>query len=201
MAQRKPTKKQEKFVEEMANPNTKSQAEAARKAGYSPKRAKQTASENVTKSYLLERIEQRKKEAEQFAKITRSAVLGATAQIAFASIDDALDENGNFDIDKARASGAVHRIKKLRTKTLHKPLGEKEVIVEVEFYANDAALAKLGNYLGMEKQADVNPDALERNKENAEQLIKTWMERDGLSREAAIEALVKVKPEASEWIN
>lgn len=94
-------------------------------------------------------IEKRKKLAVEFANVTPEMIIGATAMRAFASIDDAFDEEGNFDIQKARETGAIHLIKKLE-KTQH---GWK-----VEFYDAASAQDKLGNYLGMEIAPKENSD-------------------------------------------
>lgn len=93
------------------------------------------------KPYILKMVEERKQMVLEHSNVTPEMILGATAVRAFASIDDAFDENGNFDIKKARKTGAIHLIKKLeRTKYGFK----------VEFYSNEQAQDKLGNYLGME---------------------------------------------------
>lgn len=96
------------------------------------------------------RIAQRKKEAALHAKVTPEMVIGATAMRAFASIDDAIDDEGNFSIEKARETGAIHLIKKYEKKA--------DGTVRVEFYSNADAQDKLGNYLGMEYAPKDNSD-------------------------------------------
>lgn len=113
MSHRKLTNREEKFVEEMANPQTKSAAEAARKAGYSTRSARELARKALTKVDVLQQIEQRKLEAAKHFQVTREAVMGATAQRAFATIDDAFDETGRFDMEKARRTGAIHLVKSI----------------------------------------------------------------------------------------
>lgn len=99
---------------------------------------------------LQNRIEERKVLAAQFANLTPEMVLGATAMRAFASIEDAYDEDGNFDMKLARKSGAIHLVKSL-TPT--------ERGIKAEFYSNESAQDKLGNYLGMEFAPKDNNDA------------------------------------------
>lgn len=87
-------------------------------------------------------IQERKRLAAQFHNVTPEDVIGATVMRAFASIDDAFDDDGNFDIQKARESGAIHLIKKLE---------KTRFGFKVEFYDAAAAQDKLGNYLGLER--------------------------------------------------
>ena len=146
------TLKESKFVEKMANPATNSPGQAAKDAGYSEKTASVIANENLNKPYIVEAIERRKAEAAMNAGITPEQVLGATALRAFSTIDDAFDEYGYFSIEKARETGAIHLIKKIqRSQTQH---GEN---VAVEFYSNESAQDRLGQYLGLEKQPAQNP--------------------------------------------
>lgn len=98
---------------------------------------------------LQARIEERKKIAARMANVTPEMVIGATAMRAFATIDDAFDEDGNFDIRKARETGAIHLIKKLE---------KTQSGWKVEFYSNESAQDKLGNYLGLEKAPQENND-------------------------------------------
>lgn len=149
---RKLTPLQDRFVDAIVSPDVKSATQAAIQAGYSPITAPELGSLNLRKPYVVAAIEERKRECEQFANITANQVLGATARRAYATVDDALDADGNFDIKKARKTGAIHLVKKL-TKT-HTQHGTN---VAVEFYSNESAQDKLGQYLGMEKQAAMNP--------------------------------------------
>lgn len=99
---------------------------------------------------LQVRIEERKRLAAEFANVTPEMVLGATAMRAFASIDEAYDENGQFDMKLARQSGAIHLIKKLET---------TQYGIKAEFYSNETAQQQLANYMGMEFQPRENNDA------------------------------------------
>lgn len=150
------TKRQSKFVDAMVDPQTKSQTEAAKKAGYAKNRLRQTAHETVTKSYIQEAIKNRKAKLAQLAEVTEKEVMGATVEIAFASIEDALDDDGNLDFAKAKENGSVSLIKKItRNPTKY---GET---VSVEFYPKDAAQTRLGEYLGMKTQDKKNPQDIE----------------------------------------
>ena len=146
------SKRQERFVDNMANPAIKSQTQAYQEAfGCEYDSAKVEASRSLTNPNVLARIEERKKEVAKYANITAAQVIGATALRAFATIDDAFDEEGNFDIRKARLTGAIHLIKKISR------IPTKEgVKTTVEFYSNETAQDKLGNYLGLEKAPQQN---------------------------------------------
>lgn len=145
------TKRQQRFVEAVADPNVKSNAEAARRAGYSPKTAGEIAKENLQKPYIFEAIEKRKARLAELARVTDEHILGATAEIAFSSIEDALDDSGYFDFKKAKQNGSVALIKKItRNPTKY---GET---VAIEFYPKDAAQARLGEYKGMKQQERTN---------------------------------------------
>lgn len=149
--------KEEKFVENMADPSATSPRKAAKAAGYSEKTSSQIANENLNKPYIIAAIEKRKAEVAQHANITPEQVLGATALRAFATIDDALDDNGNLDVEKARKTGAIHLIKKISRNQ-----GKYGENVAVEFYSNESAQDKLGSYLGMDKMPAPNPAAVEK---------------------------------------
>lgn len=141
------TKRQEKFVAAAADPNVKSYTEAAKIAGYSPKTAGAIAGENLQKPEIFEAIEKRKKILAELAQVTDQHIFGATAEIAFSSIEDALDDSGYLDIAKAKKNGSISLIKKItRNPTKY---GET---VAIEFYPKDAALARIGEYLGMKQQ-------------------------------------------------
>lgn len=184
------TKRQQKFVKEYTKPDTKSATQAALAAGYSPKSAAESASENLKNSYIFEQIEMRKRRAERLAKVTPEQVLGATAAIAFSSIEDALDKNGYFDFTRAQETGAVEMIKKInRNPTKY---GEA---VSVEFYSKSEALAKLGNYIGVEKFAPaVQTEELER----FVTITRTVAEKNGLTVEETLRLAVKNERISSE---
>lgn len=130
----------------MAKPGISKQRAAAL-AGYP--RGGAEADRLLKQQAIVDAIENRKTLAAKFCNITPEQIIGATALRAFATIDDAFDEEGNFDIAKARRTGAIHLIKKLeKTATGFK----------VEFYSNETAQEKLGNYLGLDKAPESNND-------------------------------------------
>jgi hypothetical protein len=138
--------KTERFIENMSKPGI-SKHQAALQAGFT--RGNTEANRILKNPKIYQRIEDRKRLAAEFCGITPEAILGATALRAFASIDDAFDDHGNFDIQKARETGAIHLIKKLE---------KNQFGFKVEFYAADTAQERLGNYLGLDKAPADNND-------------------------------------------
>lgn len=138
--------KSEKFIENMAKLGMSKQ-QAARSAGY--KRGGAEADRLLNNPRFVESINNRKRLAAEFADVTPEQIIGATAMRAFATIDDAFDEKGNFDIKKARETGAIHLVKKLE---------KTQSGFKVEFYSNESAQEKLGNYLGLDKAPESSND-------------------------------------------
>lgn len=128
----------------MAVPNA-TPIKAAKDAGY--KNPGVSANMLMKKIDIVSRIEKRKREAASNSFITAEVILGATVQRAFSSIDDVLDAEGNFDIEKARRTGAINMVRKLQRKQNRS--GGYDIVVEM--YPISDAQSELANYLGMEK--------------------------------------------------
>lgn len=145
-AKKKLSQRQAKFIENMAKPGI-TQQRAAHLAGYP--RGGPEAARLMKDARIVERINARKTLAADLCHITPEQIIGATALRAFATIDDALDEHGNFDIKKARETGAIHLVKKLE---------KTQFGFKAEFYSNETAQEKLGNYLGLDKAPESSND-------------------------------------------
>lgn len=183
MPRKRLPKNQEKFIENMANPKFKSQTEAYQDAyGCDADSARKHAPRMVANGVILERIEERKREVAKHANVTAAQIIGATALRAFATIDDAFDENGDFSITKARETGAIHLIKKMSRK--HTKEG---IDVSVEFYSNESAQDKLGNYLGLEKAPQQFTPEISVALKNYRELVES-----GLSKEEALKQIVEL---------
>ena len=73
--------------------------EAATKAGYSKKTAKETGHENLTKPHIRDYIDARMAKRSEKLEITADKVVKEIAKIAFANATDYIDiENGRVDI-------------------------------------------------------------------------------------------------------
>lgn len=177
-AERKPTPRDERFVDLVAKgmPAT----EAYKKAGFkATKNANTNAAQKLAKPSTQSLLEKRKAFYRSIADVEAAQIIGAQQEIAFASIEDALDDTGRLDFKKAKKNGSVRLIKKIsRQHTQH---GENVV---VEFYSRTDALNQLADMLGLKQQPKPNTD------ETAQfmQLIKQQAEATGRSvaEEAAI---------------
>lgn len=149
------TTQQQKFVEAMAMPDVKSQTEAAVKAGCPPRNARITACRWLTKANIRQAIEERKKRAIGNAGVTPEEILGSTVFNMRSSMADVLDESGSFDIEKARATGAIDVVKKYHSKTtVDAKTGNKVIITEIEIYSAADARKEVAKYIGLN---DENP--------------------------------------------
>lgn len=152
--EKKLTKKEEVFVEAIANPAVSSNTQAALLAGYSENTACAIANENLNKPYIQTAIEKRKAEYRALADVEAKDIIGAQQEIAFASIEDALDDDGYINFPKAKQNGAAKLIKKI-SRTPNK-YGEA---VTVEFYSRSDALNQLADILGIKQMPKENENS------------------------------------------
>ena len=87
------TRRQERFVVEFLR--TLNGARAARLAGYSPKRARQQAHDNVSKRYIKLRIEARLRDTLEKVDLQTADTLLAIQRMVRQDIRDLFDEDGN----------------------------------------------------------------------------------------------------------
>lgn len=144
------TLKQEMFIN--AYLVCRNATEAARRAGYSRKTARQMGTENLSKPSISEAIRARVAEAEADAdEVVRRLVDHSRGSMGeFLSFD----KRGDVAFDLASAPDKLHLIKKFK-KTV-KTFGEdgSEVTYELELYDAQAALDKLGRYFRMWSDKD-----------------------------------------------
>lgn len=134
------TKRQEVFVNEYLQ--CFNGAEAARRAGYSETRARQTAAELLANSDIALQIQARLAEVHMSA----DEALKLTADIARGDITEFITGFGNIDLDVLRKSGKGRLIKKIKQKTVTK-IGKGEsdedtevLDTEIELYDAQGAL-------------------------------------------------------------
>ncbi len=115
-------------------------AEAARRAGYSEKSARQTASELLSNPDISEHIQARLAEVHMSA----DEALKLTADIARGDVSQYINTFGGIDIDKIRDNGRL--VKKIRTRTITK-IGKTDTDedteitdTEIELYPADTAI-------------------------------------------------------------
>ena len=109
---KKLTPQNEKFIKGISE--GKNQTDSYQEAYPKPSRpaARRAASRLLTNVDILQAIQKRKEHLAQMANVTEQQILGATAEIAFASMEDVLDDKGNFDFRKAVKTNAASLIKK-----------------------------------------------------------------------------------------
>jgi len=139
------TPKEAKFVDIVAKGST-SKLQAAIQAGYSPKTAHVTAYETLSKPRIQEALKERQFYYRSIAEVDAKDIIGAYQEMAFASIEDALDENGGLDFEKAKANGSAKLIKKITKQ--HTQNGVNTI---VEFYPRTEALGQLTDILGIKQ--------------------------------------------------
>lgn len=100
---------------------------------------------------LLQSADVQEAISQRLAETAMSAneVLMRLAQMARGDVDDYLDDNGNFDLAKARQAKKTGIVKKLKTKTTKRIFDDETVEtaeVEFELYDAQAALVHLGKH-------------------------------------------------------
>lgn len=140
------TEKQKKFCEEYIIDFNATQA--AIRAGYSEKTAKVIANENLTKPYIQIYIQCIIKKREQRTEITADMVVKELAKVAFLSVDEFMNDDGEikrlYELSE-NAKGALSSYGVKRVK-----MGDDFIDVPI-FKMNDKikSLELLGKHLGM----------------------------------------------------
>lgn len=142
------TNKQQLFVEHYLT--CLNAADAARRAGYSVKSAYAIGSENLTKPEIKAAIDERLKEVAMNA----DEVLRRLADQARATLEDFIKEGTEgpeVDLDKARAAGKLHLLKKFKV--------DKDGSISIELHDPQSALVQIGRYhaLFVDKTALTDP--------------------------------------------
>lgn len=112
MAKNGLTNKQQRFIDEYFK--CWNATEAAIRAGYSKRSARQIGSENLSKPSIASRVRARMRESAMDA----DEVLYHLASIARGDMDNLIDRNGLPDIEQARATGKTSLIKKWKFRTI-----------------------------------------------------------------------------------
>jgi phage terminase small subunit len=151
-AKRKPTLKQQVFVEEVLKDGNATRA--ARKAGY--KHPHVQGAQNLEKLRIRERIQARIEDA----KVETNEVIGTLASHMRGDLADVVPEDEI--LQRAKEAGVSHLIKKLKVTTRYISNGpgkepDKEVKHEFEMYSAQEAAKSLCGVLGLNKEAAKNP--------------------------------------------
>lgn len=183
------------MVEELANPNTKSVADAARKAGYAPSTVRSTVYSAVSDPYISEAIQNRRQRAIAHCEVSPEEVLGSAAFQMRSSVNDMLNKRGSFSIEKARETGAVDLIKKhketIKTFTDNKGNTETTRTVEVEIQPNSDGRKEVANYIGLGFNNSNKQQAEWTDLDFARELFKRLTQLRGWEVEMAAERISK----------
>jgi phage terminase small subunit len=187
------TPRREKLVKELANPETKSVAEAARKAGFAPSSINSTVYGIVRDPVISEAIEKRRRRALAHHNVTPEEVIGSAVFQMRSSMDDVLDEEGSFSMEKARETGAVDLLKKHKEtiKTVYRTETketETTKTIEVELLTNQDARKEVANYIGLEKSPQL-PIKSFTDEELARELFQRLVEKRGWDEQEAMEGV------------
>lgn len=140
------TNKQQVFINEYLVDFNATQA--AIRAGYSPKTARQTGSENLSKPDIKAAIEARIAELHMSA----NEVLKRLADHARGTMEDFIHpESLYIDLSMAKRRGKLHLLKKVKYTTRTKGEDEQVETVEFELYDAQSALVQLARIHGLMK--------------------------------------------------
>jgi hypothetical protein len=171
--------KEQKFVDLVAKGY--GHADAAKEAGYSARSAGTLAARLLKRPEINDGIQARREYFRSIADVDAKDIIGAQVEIAFASIEDALDDKGNLDFAKAKQNGSAKLIKRIsRSDTKY---GEN---VSIEFYSRSDALGQLSEILGLKQMPRENATTLERVLRS----YNLWVEKNpGATNEDKAEAI------------
>lgn len=147
------SEKQKRFCEEYVIDLNATQA--AIRAGYSQKTARQIATQNLSKLYIQDYIQELRLKQQERTEITADMVVRELAAIGFACLEDVVEVNNNYTAilpEENRPARAKKSLKKVKFKRYFQGNGEdaEEVeVVEIEMHDKLSALDKLGRHLGI----------------------------------------------------
>ena len=149
------TAKQRRFVEEYLICNNGK--EAAIKAGYSEKTAKQIAAENLTKPYLKQIIEIAQQDRAQQKGITADRVAEELGKLAFFKPTDALNPDGTLKDINELPEDVQHAIVGFDVETVQIGTEIKNRVKKIRFIDKNRSLDSLADWFGMKrgKGADI----------------------------------------------
>jgi hypothetical protein len=191
MQTEKPKKKlnrrENRFIDEMANPKTKSVRQAGIKAGYAAATASTIIYKKLEDTRISDAIQKRINRALSHTSVTAEEVLGSAAFNMRTSFDDLIDDDGYADLAKARETGAIDLIKEMEIvetidlKTMHKTIRHK---IKIESPAS--ARKEVAEYL--EKAAKL-PIQTFTDEEIAKELFGRMIEKYGWNKTKALKGI------------
>lgn len=148
MKRKRPTLKQQTFVEEVLKDGNATRA--ARVAGY--KHPAVQGCQNLTKLNVQERVQKRIEES----KIQTNEVIGTLVSHMRGDLAEVLPDN-EF-LAQAKEAGLSHLVKKVKTTERYTKDGERIVTHEFEMYSAQEAAKQLCAVFGLIKMPATNPN-------------------------------------------
>lgn len=122
----------------------------------SRKVAQVNAARLLSNAIISEAVQNRIRLALANTNVTPEEIVGSAARQMRSSIDDTLNEQGSFDIKKARETGAIDFLKKHKEtirSTFNPQTGETQTIkiVEIEMLTNESGRKEVAGYMTLTK--------------------------------------------------
>lgn len=143
------TPKQRRFVDEyLVDLNA---TEAARRAGYSAKTARQSGSENLTRAKIQRAIAEAMQQRAKRVELDQDRVLRELAAVGMSNIDHYTVEpaTGRVVLREGASEDAVRAVSSVKVKSRTDDDGNTEVETELKLWSKPVALKLLGQHLGM----------------------------------------------------
>jgi phage terminase small subunit len=152
---RKLTARQQRFIEEYLISNNA--LDAAIKAGYSQKTAKQIGYENLTKPYIKQIIDIARQDRAQKQGITADRVAEELGMLAFVKPTDALNEDGTLKSINELPEAVQRSIIGFDVETVFDKDGKTfQRVKKVRFANKNQSLDSLADWFGMKKGKGAN---------------------------------------------
>lgn len=142
------------FVEELAKGETQRAAYLKAYPNVSPEVADVNASRLLRNAKLSEAVQNRINRALANAQVTVEEVVGSAVRQMRNSIDDTLNDEGSFDIEKARATGAIDFVKSHSETIVIRKNGDIVKTVNVDLLTNQDGRREIAGYLNLVKDKD-----------------------------------------------
>ena len=140
------SEKQKRFIEEyLVDLNA---AQAAIRAGYSPKTAKEIGCENLTKPNISSAIAEAMAERAKRTEIDQDRVVLEIARLAFSDVRKLFDGTRLKRMDEIDDATAA-AISSVKVSTRQVGEGEVEHIAEIKFWPKTTALEQAGKHIGL----------------------------------------------------
>lgn len=218
-----PRRKKDKSGNELLTPKEEAFAEcyvankgngvqAAKDAGYkgSYDTLNAVARENLQKPPIASRVRAR---VDGLAATSAEVlnVLGDHLRADVADLRECFKSDGSLDLDKAKAAGVSHLVKKVKSNSRTVTTGEgyTETVTQVELELHDAQAAAriLADLHGLKQQPRANEADRERKIQLYERMVERIMQRvteergEAISRADAIAHIATYQPDIKEYVN